>query len=787
MKKTVTVFVLLAALLMPMFSQAQKSETPKNDFGIMDTVSFVCNGNAQGRVKENTNSTFVLITLCDTSLVFERDSVYSFRLYPNAHCFLSHLYVADTTGVMVDRVADVQLVQAANNAPMNAEGPQSVAATTYLLFSDTIHCNLTVTAVFDSLPTYPVTFSSNNLADGKLTVGFNNVVDYSTNPVDTTFMVDSTSILQMAISTLTSSHCFLKQLNINGAPFVLEGDTIVGIDPLPMILYGHNVMVTAPTHVEAVFAYDSIDVLFASNDTVLGGTNPTLGYHKVALHDTLVCTPAPNGYAKFTNWYFYKKSVEDVYRTSTESTLSLVIDDTLFSGIYGDTLVIAANFVAPDSAYYTIQNEFEALGHAFLNYANGEVVAVPEGASFPLTIDSLANGVLSAGFEYWEDAPSASHFVDDTATVYMMTSESYKLNQHFVVKGLFDYQHFVVTVGVADGCANLGTADVKHFDGTEITEENPVTILNPLVKYTATATDSSQFAYWDNGVSNWNGNPLTVRVESDTNLLANFIIKLAFEPIDGNVEEYFEVQSDGLCQGDSGFFKFNVAAGAADQYMIEFPNQSYTTVDWTDLENNTFSFTVPADASNGLEVGKVKFRTRTITAHGDTVYVESDFIYFNFIVNLEKAYIHEVFYDVLAVDNRFGDFNTYQWYRNGEPIEGATKGYFQEVGGLKGDVYYVRVNMNTLDAARTCEYKASVSNVKARNMYVYPSPVTSNTTIRLSGFEEGEHLMRVFNAYGVEVMSQRFSGVELNVNFSTLPMGNYMVNVDGESVKVMKY
>ena len=50
--------------------------------------------------------------------------------------------------------------------------------------------------------------------------------------------------------------------------------------------------------------------------------------------------------------------------------------------------------------------------------------------------------------------------------------------------------------------------------------------------------------------------------------------------------------------------------------------------------------------------------------------------------------IVQLFEDVVAIDIVA---DSYQWYRDGEPIEGATGQYYQEEGGLKGN-YYVVIN-----------------------------------------------------------------------------------------------
>lgn len=60
-------------------------------------------------------------------------------------------------------------------------------------------------------------------------------------------------------------------------------------------------------------------------------------------------------------------------------------------------------------------------------------------------------------------------------------------------------------------------------------------------------------------------------------------------------------------------------------------------------------------------------------------------------VNYPASNIYVVWGDVLTVDNTSGLFKTYQWYKDGELIPGATKQYYQEKKGLDG-YYMCKVN-----------------------------------------------------------------------------------------------
>ncbi|HPT52198.1 MAG TPA: T9SS type A sorting domain-containing protein, partial [Bacteroidales bacterium] len=95
-------------------------------------------------------------------------------------------------------------------------------------------------------------------------------------------------------------------------------------------------------------------------------------------------------------------------------------------------------------------------------------------------------------------------------------------------------------------------------------------------------------------------------------------------------------------------------------------------------------------------------------------------------------------------------FVSYQWYRNGMPIPGATHQYYQEVGGLNG-VYSLWVMDNNGNVYMTCEV-IYASNV---GMRVYPVPAHTSDEITielpLSIEEIDGAILDIFDAKGALV------------------------------------
>ena len=118
--------------------------------------------------------------------------------------------------------------------------------------------------------------------------------------------------------------------------------------------------------------------------------------------------------------------------------------------------------------------------------------------------------------------------------------------------------------------------------------------------------------------------------------------------------------------------------------------------------------------------------------------------------------------DVVVVNNNPDNnggyrFSTYQWYKNGEPINGATGQYYQEVGGLEG-FYSVELDgIRVSDGAHvhfiTCEkYFSAGSSIR---VYPVPANTTQEVTIELNMTEEELEgaILDIYDVRGAHVKS----------------------------------
>lgn len=245
----------------------------------------------------------------------------------------------------------------------------------------------------------------------------------------------------------------------------------------------------------------------------------------------------------------------------------------------------------------------------------------------------------------------------------------------------------------------------------------------------------------------------------------------------------FMLTGEGMCQGDAAEANYSVSQGEPVRYSLSFSAEAlaagFTNVDNVALsgigEGTYLTIPVPAAAPFGHYTVDITF---TNDAEVSVVYT------FPFTVNYSTDYMTDIFSDVISIVNVEEIFTSYQWYHNGTAIEGANKPYYQEEGGLTG-TYYVRVNAGETTEGRTCEL--AFNNAASKTVTVSPNPVVTTAKVSLKGFGEGEHVLQLFNAYGQQLLSTAFSGNECQIDLSAMPQGTYLVTVDGEKAKALKF
>lgn len=254
----------------------------------------------------------------------------------------------------------------------------------------------------------------------------------------------------------------------------------------------------------------------------------------------------------------------------------------------------------------------------------------------------------------------------------------------------------------------------------------------------------------------------------------------------------FITDAVSYCKDDKVTIGYNVLTGDPVEYRLEFLGAAkslFTDSAWTPLsDDNTISFPIdPRDDVHGVYQGVVTMRNAVQQRDNDMKGLCSDT--FEIRVNMSAdAYLTKMFSDVISlVLTHDGDtFTTYQWYKNGDLIPGATLPYYKEEGGLDG-VFYCIVNMGTPSEERTCDsplYERGKNNDK--RIRAYPNPVQDHVTLKIDNFENDEHMLKVVDAMGNTLDTEEFEGDVVDFNMDGYVPGVYTMTIDEMQIKVIK-
>ncbi|MEG1556284.1 MAG: T9SS type A sorting domain-containing protein, partial [Bacteroidales bacterium] len=208
---------------------------------------------------------------------------------------------------------------------------------------------------------------------------------------------------------------------------------------------------------------------------------------------------------------------------------------------------------------------------------------------------------------------------------------------------------------------------------------------------------------------------------------------------------------------------FTVISGTAGTFTAEYLNTDYSVFNFSgDVAGNAESgyyleFSAPQTPGNYAVRIKIDECSYDITVRT---------LFSNQFATAQygKNIIEQRWDDVVVVNNNIDGYKfvSYQWYRNGEMIPGATGQYYQEVGGLSG-FYSVRLIAQDLATGNMIEYMTcdfASADTKAVKVYPVPAKTYQEITIELDLTEEELNgaLLDIFDMKGGLV--QRINSVQ---------------------------
>ncbi|WP_431241760.1 T9SS type A sorting domain-containing protein [Flavobacterium sp. P21] len=104
--------------------------------------------------------------------------------------------------------------------------------------------------------------------------------------------------------------------------------------------------------------------------------------------------------------------------------------------------------------------------------------------------------------------------------------------------------------------------------------------------------------------------------------------------------------------------------------------------------------------------------------------------------------------DVLFFDNKNKDFVSWQWYKNGTAISGATRQYFSENQALNGTYYVIAIDKNG-NKIKSCLFEIT-GKVFSNNMKIYPNPVRTSSEFTLEcNFSEAQLKSAIIDIFDI--------------------------------------
>jgi len=213
------------------------------------------------------------------------------------------------------------------------------------------------------------------------------------------------------------------------------------------------------------------------------------------------------------------------------------------------------------------------------------------------------------------------------------------------------------------------------------------------------------------------------------------------------------------CEGSSMELNYSAISGTPVQYQITFGpaalSAGFQNISYTDLASSGSTGVVDIPVPSQIPYGTYQASLQMRNELG----LVSDLYTFQFMVNVSSDYIVNKFDDVVLCDNKTNSFSSYQWYKNGSAIDGATRQFYNDPSGLVG-TYSLKLKTAGGQDLQTCSKVLNIPKAKKVSVTVYPNPMKANqeSTVKITGMSDEElqgSVMSVYNIQGIRVYSTK--------------------------------
>ena len=257
---------------------------------------------------------------------------------------------------------------------------------------------------------------------------------------------------------------------------------------------------------------------------------------------------------------------------------------------------------------------------------------------------------------------------------------------------------------------------------------------------------------------------LTIRFQSDDGAIDYS------QDFEVTVKEYYYITADyelaakNFCGGATAeIILSNIHNVMPDKYSISFSDAGFKAEEDAVFDGKTIVFTIPTAIPSGNY--KASFRLSHPKA-------ESEVMEVSFYVG--SLSLKTKWDDVVYLPNPNNKFVKYQWYKDDEEINGATKQFYNELGGLNG-VYYAVAQDADGNEFTTCPLsKVQKIDDTTPKVIVYPNPAIAGEqiTLQLENMDISQNVsLMVFTSSGSFV--KEIKNAQLT-NYLTLSKGGYV-------------
>jgi hypothetical protein len=296
----------------------------------------------------------------------------------------------------------------------------------------------------------------------------------------------------------------------------------------------------------------------------------------------------------------------------------------------------------------------------------------------------------------------------------------------------------------------------KLYDGNTIAVVDSSCLISGMIMTDAGSISIKPQATYDNS-NVGNNKTITVNYVLSGLSSANYLPPIPYTVNDGKILSQIKIDPEltSTIGCEDGYYnlQFKVISGEVTKYQIIYDTQSLSAGFKNDsivsIPNNNTSLTIPVPAGviYGTHKAKIQFR--------NDFGIVSPLYDFEVTINLSNALLVTKFGDIILCDNSSKLFTKYQWYKNNQLIQGATKQYYFDENGLSGE-YYVKVSFADGKEMQTCPKSLNLSKIKKINTFPNPCKEKNSFTVQSTGFSDAEikgAKLTILNVSGKEIDS----------------------------------